>query len=89
LSRLDALGAVIEKTKPLMENFIPEALVPSINGGTWWEADITPFPPKRVFLWTFPRPTFSYISGKVQWRHSNCQRKKSWAKTCGGHDRLL
>ena len=32
-----------------LENFIPEALIPSIKGGTWWKADITPFPPKRVY----------------------------------------
>ena len=49
MSRLDALGAVIEKTKPLMKNFIPEALDPSIKGGTWWKADITLFPPKMVY----------------------------------------
>jgi len=44
---------------------------------------------KGIFLWTFLRPTFSNISGKLQWRHSNCQGKKSWAKTCVGQDRLL
>ena len=44
---------------------------------------------KGAFLRTFLRSTFSNLSGTLQWRHSKCQQKKSWAKTCGGQDRLF